>query len=127
MSRDPPFADIGYNFLVGGDGNIYEGRGWDKRSPTEGFVNNKNINVNFIGDFSKFDPPTYPQIEAVKALLEFGVKKLSIAQNYSLVAANATHPTLSPGKNVYRIIKNWDHFDPDPLSRLIDLTSPTSH
>jgi len=23
--------DIGYNFLIGGDGAIYEGRGWDKQ------------------------------------------------------------------------------------------------
>lgn len=23
--------DIGYNFLVGGDGEVYEGRGWDKQ------------------------------------------------------------------------------------------------
>lgn len=23
--------DIGYNFLVGGDGSVYEGRGWDKQ------------------------------------------------------------------------------------------------
>ena len=24
------WSDIGYNFLVGEDGNIYEGRGWGK-------------------------------------------------------------------------------------------------
>lgn len=24
------FGDIGYNFLVGGDGRAYEGQGWDK-------------------------------------------------------------------------------------------------
>lgn len=23
--------DIGYNFMVGGDGDVYEGRGWDKQ------------------------------------------------------------------------------------------------
>lgn len=25
------FSDIGYNFLVGGDGSAYEGRGWNKQ------------------------------------------------------------------------------------------------
>ncbi|KAG4074759.1 hypothetical protein HA402_006398 [Bradysia odoriphaga] len=25
------FHDIGYNFLVGGDGSVYEGRGWNKQ------------------------------------------------------------------------------------------------
>jgi hypothetical protein len=24
------WCDIGYSFLVGGDGNVYEGRGWDE-------------------------------------------------------------------------------------------------
>lgn len=23
------YWDIGYNFLIGGDGSVYEGRGWD--------------------------------------------------------------------------------------------------
>ncbi len=25
------YCDIGYNFLIGGDGNVYEGRGWDRQ------------------------------------------------------------------------------------------------
>lgn len=25
------FDDIGYNFLVTGNGDVYEGRGWDKQ------------------------------------------------------------------------------------------------
>ena len=25
------FDDIGYNFLIGGDGIVYEGRGWNKQ------------------------------------------------------------------------------------------------
>ena len=25
------FSDIGYNFLIGGNGDVYEGRGWDKQ------------------------------------------------------------------------------------------------
>jgi hypothetical protein len=24
------YCDIGYSFLIGGDGNVYEGRGWDR-------------------------------------------------------------------------------------------------
>lgn len=44
--------DIKYNFLVGGDGRIYEGRGWG--------VNNEElddtINIAFMGNFSKDEP-----------------------------------------------------------------------
>jgi hypothetical protein len=32
------YCDIGYSFLIGGDGNVYEGRGWDRLGAhTEGF------------------------------------------------------------------------------------------
>lgn len=118
LSRN--FADVAYNFLVGGDGNIYEGRGWSNRSPIEGFANNRNIDINFIGDFSVYDNPTLPQFEAVRALIEYGVNKTNIAENFSLIAANSTYATQSPGKNVYKIIKTWPHFDPNPKDHIPD-------
>ncbi|KAL0280540.1 UNVERIFIED_CONTAM: hypothetical protein PYX00_001801 [Menopon gallinae] len=114
MSRTPPYSDIAYSFLVGGDGNIYEGRGWTTKTANTGFVNGKSININFIGSFENLDPPTYPQTEAVKALIEYGVNNSYIAEDYSLVADSATYPTLSPGKQVYNEIKTWPHFDPQP-------------
>ena len=120
MSRTPAYADIAYNFLVGGDGNIYEGRGWTNRSPIDGFANNKNIDINFIGDFSVDRDPTKPQIEAVKALIEYGLNNSFIAENYSLIATNSTGSTLSLGRNVYKIIKTWPHFDPEPEKHLLE-------
>lgn len=114
LSLTPPLADIAYSFLVGGDGNIYEGRGWTTRTASGGFANGRSININFIGSFENLDQPTYPQTEAVKALIEYGVNHTYIAKDYSLVAANSTYPTLSPGKQVYKEIKTWPHFDPHP-------------
>lgn len=32
--------DIGYNFLIGGNGSIYVGRGWDYKGVYNGFVEN---------------------------------------------------------------------------------------
>lgn len=118
MSRSPPFADISYNFLVGGDGYIYEGRGWGVRSPHQGFANNNNIDINFIGDFSVYDVPTPTQVDAVKNLLERAVQDCHLDANYVLVAHNSTVPTLSPGRNVYVIISTWDHFDANPKANL---------
>lgn len=110
------FGDVAYNFLVGGDGNVYEGRGWDKRSPIEGFANNKNIDINFIGDFSVVNLPTPEQIDGVLAVVQYGLTTGMISSNYSLIAANSTASTLSPGKRVYEIIKEWPNFDSDPLA-----------
>jgi len=119
MSQDPPYADISSNFLVGGDGNIYEGRGWGRRSPHEGFSNNRNIDITFIGDFSVYDVPTPAQASAAEEVVAWGLRQGHISQNYSLIAHNATGvPTLSPGINVYRIISEWDHFDPNPVDSI---------
>lgn len=44
--------DIGYNFLVGEDGNIYEGRGWGKKGAHSKSFNGKSIGICIIGDYS---------------------------------------------------------------------------
>jgi N-acetylmuramoyl-L-alanine amidase len=44
--------DIGYNFLVGEDGNVYEGRGWNTVGTHAGNFNKKSIGICFIGNFT---------------------------------------------------------------------------
>lgn len=130
MSRTPAFADIGFNFLIGGDGNIYEGRGWGIRSPHESFVNNKNVGIALIGDFSVYDEPTPIQVDGLKELLEWGVRDCWLSSDYILIAHNAITATLSPGKNVMDIISKWDHFEPNPkanLTRLANVVNTTCH
>ena len=46
------WSDIGYNFLVGEDGNIYEGRGWMKRGAHAPDYNSESIGICVIGDFT---------------------------------------------------------------------------
>jgi len=41
--------DIAYNFLVGGDGQTYEGRGWNFTGAFATEVNNKSLGIAFIG------------------------------------------------------------------------------
>lgn len=113
-------ADIAYNFLVDSNGNVYEGRGWLKRNSAVSFVNGRNIDINFIGDYSKSIKPTKEQLEGVKNLIAYGVEIGKISENYTLVTANATYSTLSPGKNVYEAVKHWPHFDPNPIRNVKD-------
>lgn len=44
--------DIGYNFLIGGDGNVYEGRGWGKHGAHSSPYNSKSIGICIIGNFT---------------------------------------------------------------------------
>lgn len=43
--------DIGYNFLVGEDGNVYEGRGWGQHGAHSVSYNSKSIGICLIGNF----------------------------------------------------------------------------
>jgi N-acetylmuramoyl-L-alanine amidase len=44
------FSDIAYNFLVGGDGETYEGRGWDVQGAFAKEFNNRSLGIAFIGN-----------------------------------------------------------------------------
>ncbi|XP_054264500.1 peptidoglycan-recognition protein LF-like [Macrosteles quadrilineatus] len=47
------FGDIRFNFLIGGDGSIYEGRGWNSKppdDPTYEYNTENHLEIGFIGD-----------------------------------------------------------------------------
>ncbi|KAG0418338.1 hypothetical protein HPB47_004938 [Ixodes persulcatus] len=62
--------DIGYNFLIGGNGLVFEGRGWDYvGAHTVGF-NNKSVSLGFVGDYSD-KVPNIEMLQAAVRLIEF--------------------------------------------------------
>lgn len=99
------WADIGYSFLVGEDGNVYEGRGWNLAGAHCVGYNSKSIGkvdamksggkdairsecflylgISVIGDYTSRKPNT-AAINAVKALIQCGVSKGYISRNYIL-------------------------------------------
>lgn len=46
------WPDIGYNFLVGEDGNVYKGRGWTRAGAHAPGYNYNSVGVCFIGTFT---------------------------------------------------------------------------
>nr|CAH7742852.1 unnamed protein product [Callosobruchus chinensis] len=105
--------DIAYNFLVGGDGDAYEGRGWKKEgSHTLGY-NTRSIGVCFIGTFIS-EPPPANQIAAFHHLMKVGVELGFLTKDYKVVAAKQLMATLSPGEAFYRVMKSWEHWSPKP-------------
>ncbi|PSN48383.1 hypothetical protein C0J52_21009 [Blattella germanica] len=89
--------DIGYSFLVGGDGYAYEGRGWDGIGAFAYGYNNRSIGISFIGTFIKVLPPPQ-QIQAAKQLIVEGVRLGKISPNYKLLAHRQVSATESPGQ-----------------------------
>jgi hypothetical protein len=43
------WGDIGYNFLVGEDGNVYEGRGWTQvGAQTLNYNSNQLVSIDYL-------------------------------------------------------------------------------
>lgn len=88
--------DIGYNFLIGGDGAAYVGRGWDIQSTLTKGYNANSIFIAFIGTFSKVVPPKH-QLYAAQKLIEVGGEQEKLTPNYALYGQRQLVPTESPG------------------------------
>lgn len=108
--------DIGYNFLVGGDGYVYEGRGWKKEgSHTLGY-NAKSIGIALIGTFNNM-LPTADQMHGAKLLIQKGLELGYIQANYTLFGATQLSHTQSPGEMFFEVLKKWPHFGVKPNTR----------
>lgn len=110
--NDRGFTDIAYNFLVAGNGLIYEGRGWEKPGVhTPGF-NNKSICIAFLGKFSNVEPPEV-QMNATQFLIMDGVKNQKVTADYKLFGQRQLIATESPGLSLYKLIRKWPHWSDD--------------
>ncbi|XP_035785875.1 peptidoglycan-recognition protein LE-like isoform X8 [Anopheles albimanus] len=104
------FADIGYNFLVGGDGQVYEGRGWNKQGAHTKGYNGISQGIAFIGNFETVDRPEEAQIEQLTTLLRNGTDTGKLDKNYKLFGALQLKATLSPGKFLMEKLAQLPHF-----------------
>jgi peptidoglycan recognition protein LE len=101
--------DIAYNFLIGCDGNIYEGRGFNTVGAHTYGYNRKSIGISFVGTFMRNLPPKV-SLELCKLLIETGVKDGHISPNYQLVGHCQCTTTESPGKSLFEEIQTWPHW-----------------
>ncbi|XP_063372862.1 peptidoglycan recognition protein-like isoform X1 [Cydia amplana] len=107
--------DIPYNFLIGNDGRVYQGRGWNREGAhTLGF-NRCSLGVAFIGDYreelSVHSRVTDLQLQRFNMLLENGVALGFLRTDYSVLPAKDVQDTVSPGTNLYRALQKLDHYE----------------
>ncbi|KAG5675911.1 hypothetical protein PVAND_005770 [Polypedilum vanderplanki] len=103
------FSDIAYNFIIGGDGSIFEGRGWrDQGAHTSGY-NRGSIGVAYIGTFID-KVPSNMQLNAGFRLFHEGVRVGALTSDYVIFGASQLRTTQSPGDAFFELIKKWKHF-----------------
>lgn len=103
------WSDIGYNFLVGEDGNIYEGRGWGKQGAHSIPFNKKSIGICIIGNYTN-RTPNQAAIQAVAKLIAYGVESGEIKNDYKLLGHRQTWATACPGNSLYTMIQSWPNW-----------------
>ncbi|CAF4946792.1 unnamed protein product [Rotaria sp. Silwood1] len=78
------WSDIGYNFLVGGDGYVFEGRGWNYTGAHCDGYNPQSIGIGVIGDYTSIQP-SKSLVNAVVSLITCGISFRFIQANYTLL------------------------------------------
>ncbi|KAJ0173084.1 hypothetical protein K1T71_011260 [Dendrolimus kikuchii] len=104
------WQDIGYSFAVGGEGSVFEGRGWQAVGAHAVGYNTNSIGIVLIGDFVSNLPPAR-QLETVKQLIQVGVDLGYIRSDYRLIGHRQATATECPGQALFTEISTWDHFD----------------
>ena len=67
--------DIGYSFLVGEDGRVYEGRGWTHLAAQALHYNEVSFGIAIMGDFMTILPQS-KALNAVNDIIACGVDKV---------------------------------------------------
>ncbi|XP_067649910.1 peptidoglycan recognition protein 1-like [Haliotis asinina] len=103
------FNDVGYSFLIGEDGNAYEGRGWDiVGAHTKGY-NSDGLGFCIMGNYMERLPDS-KALDTVQRLIACGVAKGKIQSNYILRGHRDVGATACPGTKLYALIKTWPHY-----------------
>lgn len=111
---DRGWWDIGYNFLIGEDGNAYEGRGWDYVGAHAPGYNTQSIGICILGDFSDFLPNS-AALNTLDALIACGISLGKISDKYNVIGHRQTRNTECPGESFYEYVINLPRWTANPI------------
>ena len=95
------YTDLAVNFLIGDNGDIYEGRGWDHKPEKY----KDNIRIRLIGYPDCKEQISRNIVTALKLLIEDGVRKGKLSENPKMFWSDGTKDGIEDGTPVR---KNWE-------------------
>lgn len=109
LRRD--FDDIGPNFLVGGQGWVFEGRGANAFGAMLPTYNRISVSIMFIGDYQQVEPDQ-SQFNHTKILLDALVKIGVLHPDYTIWGQCQVNPyTISPGRHLIDNLHYLPHWN----------------
>ncbi|XP_017775382.1 PREDICTED: peptidoglycan-recognition protein 2-like [Nicrophorus vespilloides] len=107
------FNDIGYNFMIGGDGVVYEGAGWHKVGAHTYGYNSRSMGIAFVGNYVD-KTPSEKMLKALKDFLACSVELGELSNRYKLIGGRQVISTESPGLKLYQELQKFPHFQRNP-------------
>lgn len=108
---DRGWSDIGYSFVVGSDGYVYEGVGWNTVGTHTRGQNSVGYGVSFIGNFSSVLPSRYSLDLLRRSLVQCAVNGGRLVSNFTMKGhRQAVNYTTCPGDALFSEISRWDNF-----------------
>uniref|UniRef100_A0A4W4GMT7 Peptidoglycan recognition protein 6 n=1 Tax=Electrophorus electricus TaxID=8005 RepID=A0A4W4GMT7_ELEEL len=107
---DRGWDDIGYSFVAGSDGYLYEGRGWHwQGAHTKGY-NSKGYGVSFIGDYTSSIPSQSTMDLVRHQLAKCATDGVKLVSDFTIHGHRQLVSTSCPGDALYNKIKGWTQF-----------------
>ncbi len=98
--------DIGYSFLIGGDNQVYEGRGWDNEGAHAKGFNSRSIGIAIIGDYTG-DQPDSDVVDTLNSLMMCGVELGNVKTDYDACVHSDFSSTECPGDALRNLVHSW--------------------
>ncbi|XP_032297641.1 N-acetylmuramoyl-L-alanine amidase-like [Coturnix japonica] len=102
--------DIGYSFVVGSDGYLYQGRGWRWVGAHTRGHNTQGYGVGYVGNFSAILPDPDAISLVRDALIPCAVRAGWLHHNYTLHGHRQMGNTSCPGDALFQEIQSWHGF-----------------
>ncbi|XP_041476721.1 peptidoglycan-recognition protein SC1a-like [Lytechinus variegatus] len=101
--------DIGYNFLIGDDLNVYEGRGWNNKGAHSVDYNAYSIGICMIGTFTS-TTPTSQMMGVLQQFLDCALSRNTLMPGYTLYGHRQATSTTCPGEKLYSALTAFRHY-----------------
>nr|XP_044995297.1 LOW QUALITY PROTEIN: N-acetylmuramoyl-L-alanine amidase [Jaculus jaculus] len=104
------WADIGYSFVVGSDGYLYEGRGWHRLGAHTRGHNSRGFGVAIVGNYMETLPDEAALSTVRDVLPRCAVRAGLLRADYRLQGHRQLVHTTCPGDALFGLLRTWPHF-----------------
>ncbi|XP_007955868.1 N-acetylmuramoyl-L-alanine amidase [Orycteropus afer afer] len=109
--------DIGYSFVVGSDGYVYEGRGWDRVGAHTRGYNSRGFGVAFVGNYTA-ELPTEAALRTMRdELPRCALRSGYLRPDYKVLGHRQLVKTECPGDALFNLLRTWPRFASDVKPR----------